>query len=692
MAKISIVEDEHIVAWDLKETLEKLGHTVVDRVVSGAEAIHSVTATKPDLVLMDIRLEGEIDGIAAADDIYHRLDTPVVFLTAHADETTLKRATRTEPFGYVVKPFQSQSLQTTIELALQRHQLEVATKLTNISLMETIDSIGAGIIVTDRQGLVTSINAPAQAVTGWSESAALGVEIDRVFRLIWESDGTAIENPCRRAMRLDRLVKSPDKCWLVSRDNDEIPIYDTATPLRNNAGQVVGSTLIFQDNSERVIAHIEWQEEWAQKLADFQLKSISHLQRETAHHHLALACIQVLDRVFQHVWTAKSEDEILSHALHALGTEIDADYCWVTIHDPQQATARAICEYVRSGGVAPVASAIGKQIDLQLYPQFYRHLCQSASWIEPPRSIVPDVYLDLLLPGSQLLVCPLAVTDDRHPGTRLWVMGEIGAITTGSPQWLSAQAQLIARAFSYALDLFRQRQILTDSSHRSSRGQDLMEPIGDRQLDGTLPEPPAPSDSTPQSDLYQQYQLTDYIDLAQAVWRKQADLSAIGGDVDGDDRLPSATTTLGTLEFHHWIERIAANCQRLTDRYHQHFALEIISELPSLVVCNFPVLEAIVMEIIATACQWMAPHGLMIANVAATAERLELTVVYPTIDSRSANFPFADLDRASDRVPWQSVNDGELIAIVKLLLSYLGGQISTQTDPGWYRLVLTIPI
>jgi CheY-like chemotaxis protein len=97
MAKILIVEDESIVAWDIKETLEKLGHTVVDLAISGAEAIRSATIDSPDLVLMDIRLEGEIDGIATGDEIYHRLKIPVVYLTAHADEFTLERATKTDP-------------------------------------------------------------------------------------------------------------------------------------------------------------------------------------------------------------------------------------------------------------------------------------------------------------------------------------------------------------------------------------------------------------------------------------------------------------------------------------------------------------------------------------------------------------------------------------------------------------------
>ena len=184
MAKILIVEDEVIVAWDIKETLEKLGHTVIDPVVSGAEALGSAVNDSPDLVLMDIRLEGDIDGITAGDEIYQQLKIPIVYLTAHADEFTLARATRTNPFGYIIKPFQSQSLQSTIEVALQRHQVEVAAQNTQACLTNTLNSIGCGIITTDRQGLVTQINPVATALTGYNETAALGQYIGQVFRLI----------------------------------------------------------------------------------------------------------------------------------------------------------------------------------------------------------------------------------------------------------------------------------------------------------------------------------------------------------------------------------------------------------------------------------------------------------------------------------------------------------------------------
>ena len=123
-SQVLVVEDQIIVAMDIQDELTSLGYLVMDIVGSGEEAIQRVAATQPDLVLMDIRLEGEMDGIQAAEQIRARFNIPVVYLTAHADDDTLQRAKLTEPFGYIVKPFQERDLHTTIEMALYKHRAE----------------------------------------------------------------------------------------------------------------------------------------------------------------------------------------------------------------------------------------------------------------------------------------------------------------------------------------------------------------------------------------------------------------------------------------------------------------------------------------------------------------------------------------------------------------------------------------
>lgn len=135
--KVLVVEDEIIVAEDIAERLRKLGYTVAGMVTSGEEAIEQTAKAQPDLVLMDIVLEGDIDGVTAAENIRNAFQIPVVFLTAYADEKTLQRAKLADPFGYILKPFQQKDLQATIEIAIHRNEVEKKLRLG----MENLESL-----------------------------------------------------------------------------------------------------------------------------------------------------------------------------------------------------------------------------------------------------------------------------------------------------------------------------------------------------------------------------------------------------------------------------------------------------------------------------------------------------------------------------------------------------------------------
>ena len=125
---ILIVEDDAIIAENIRRKLASAGNIIPDLVMSGEEAIEKVGEIRPDLVLMDIGLSGKIDGVEAARQIRNRFDIPVVYLTAHTDEATLQRAKLTEPFGYVSKPFEISELRSIIETSLYKHQLEQKLK------------------------------------------------------------------------------------------------------------------------------------------------------------------------------------------------------------------------------------------------------------------------------------------------------------------------------------------------------------------------------------------------------------------------------------------------------------------------------------------------------------------------------------------------------------------------------------
>ncbi|NJO77284.1 MAG: response regulator [Cyanobacteria bacterium RM1_2_2] len=127
-AKILVVEDERLIAYDIQAVLEGLGYVVFEPVSSAEIALTQMATLQPDLVLMDIYLDGEMDGVEASAQIQTQFDIPVVFLTANADPETLDRIKAIQPFGYVLKPYNEKELSTTIAIALSRHQAEVEVR------------------------------------------------------------------------------------------------------------------------------------------------------------------------------------------------------------------------------------------------------------------------------------------------------------------------------------------------------------------------------------------------------------------------------------------------------------------------------------------------------------------------------------------------------------------------------------
>jgi PAS domain S-box-containing protein len=467
MVRILIVEDENIIALQIQQTLAQFGHTIVDRVASTAAALDSARHHHPELVLMDTDLATE-DGIAAGREIYEQLNIPVVYLATAADESTVTRSIRAQAFGYLLKPICPDSLHSAILVARQRHQVEVSQQRDRVNLVNIFNSIGMGVIVTDEAGAVTAINPVASSLTGWEQTEAIGQTIDRVYPLIWETDGAAIENPSLRALRLRDCVRSNDRCWLVAKDGSELPISDTATLLENAAGDILGSVLVFQDNSENQSDQVQLQER-NRDLEGYQLQLISLFQQEVARSQQAIACNRVLGQILKHLPLVTSEYDLLQIALQELGLAVDADYGWVALHASHTNTANIIADYMETGKTFLVR-AIGQHIDRMLYPQFYQHLERQESWIDPPRAIIPDLYAELSTQSTQILICPLALESGNshlHPRT----IGEVGILTRGNAPWQPAQAQLITQLFSYAFQIFRQQhlQSIVDSGQFSVR-------------------------------------------------------------------------------------------------------------------------------------------------------------------------------------------------------------------------------
>jgi PAS domain S-box-containing protein len=250
-ARIMIVEDDRIVARDIREQLTRTGHSVTSVTSRGETAVDLAISTEPDLVLMDIRLEGEVDGIEAAKQIRARCGVPVVFLTAYADDETVRRASQAEPFGYLLKPFEDLQLRTVIEMALYKHRADRKLRESERRYEATLSSIGDGVIATDEKGQVTFINPVAEAMTGWTKDAAVGLPLASVYHVTDVDRRPVRETPIARALASSLVCKTADQAILISRGGQEFPIDEKCAPIIGDSGSVSGAVLVFSDTSDR---------------------------------------------------------------------------------------------------------------------------------------------------------------------------------------------------------------------------------------------------------------------------------------------------------------------------------------------------------------------------------------------------------------------------------------------------------
>ncbi len=204
--RVLIAEDEAIVAVDIQSQLEALGYTVADIATSGAEARDKALELCPDIVLMDIRLSGPMDGIEATKAIRRKLDIPIVFLTAYADQDTLQRAKDAGPYGYLVKPFNERDLYATVEIAIHKHQLELALSNRYHELLAILDAQRHGTVMIDAGEQITFVSKSAEQLLGIPSEQAVGRPWNRVFSLN-STDKARIEATLRSPQ--DQRAKIP---------------------------------------------------------------------------------------------------------------------------------------------------------------------------------------------------------------------------------------------------------------------------------------------------------------------------------------------------------------------------------------------------------------------------------------------------------------------------------------------------
>ncbi len=280
--KILVVEDESIVAIDIEEQLKSLGYKIAGIFSKGEEVIAQIESLNPDLILMDIMLAGDLTGVETAEVVRQTFNIPIIYLTAYADEKTLKAAKETAPFGYILKPFEERELHSTIEMGFYRHQLESRLRESRQWFETTLRCLGDAVIATDGNGSVSFINPVAENLTGWETKDAVGKDLAKVFQVVDEASRTPTANPALHALEDRKTPFIPNHTVLISKGGKEYPIESNAAPIRDSLGKTSGSVLVFRDITQRRKAEkqiLEYNEKLERQVEE-RAKQIRLLERQ----------------------------------------------------------------------------------------------------------------------------------------------------------------------------------------------------------------------------------------------------------------------------------------------------------------------------------------------------------------------------------------------------------------------------
>jgi PAS domain S-box-containing protein len=243
---VLVVEDNPNVASVIKHFLINSDYAIAAMVTSGEEAVEIASQRQLDLVLMDIQLAGKMDGIEAAGLIWKQFGVPVVYLTGEEDEETIFRASLTEAYGLVHKPFRRLALSSTIRMAFNKHEAECKARDKDRWLETTLRCIADAVIAVDSVGCVKFINPAAAALTGWNQPEAVGRDVLEVIKVLECGTRWPAECAVMRAIQNDAPTGDVRMRILVARDGTETIVEESAAPIVNDNQEIIGVALVFR--------------------------------------------------------------------------------------------------------------------------------------------------------------------------------------------------------------------------------------------------------------------------------------------------------------------------------------------------------------------------------------------------------------------------------------------------------------
>jgi CheY-like chemotaxis protein len=274
MAKILIVEDEFLIAESMQRMLERLDYHVAGIESSGRRAIERIKEIEPDLILMDINIKGDMDGIETAHKIRDRFTIPVIYMTAYEDSEIIERAQITEPYGYLLKPIKERDLKSTIKMALYKSQIDKKLASVKAMLLTVFNSIGIGIIITGSNGNVILLNPVAIKITGLNKEDAIGKPLNQIFSVTLNNapkfdaqEKQGVEGEDSEFAEIGDFEETIPKTTqlietgVISRriinfgidnyaelslsDKSKILVYGSISPVKTN-NEIIGSVVAFQ--------------------------------------------------------------------------------------------------------------------------------------------------------------------------------------------------------------------------------------------------------------------------------------------------------------------------------------------------------------------------------------------------------------------------------------------------------------
>jgi CheY-like chemotaxis protein len=266
---VLIVEDEGIIALDIERQTMNAGFAIAGKAQTAEQALQLIDIRNPDVVLMDIRLKGKMDGIQAASIIRERYALPVIYLTSHADEATLSRAQETEPFGYLIKPLSTSSIKATITIAVHKHRLDREVKGSRALLSTILQGLPYGVIATDSVGKVAFLNRAAEAFTQWTLQEASGYSLTQIAP-IQNSHGEILSlRLLQETVRRNTQISIPSESKLATRTGQLLDItgHYFITNIENGPPAVFIS--FYDITNARNVSHAIEQEQQMRSIANF---------------------------------------------------------------------------------------------------------------------------------------------------------------------------------------------------------------------------------------------------------------------------------------------------------------------------------------------------------------------------------------------------------------------------------------